>query len=125
MKGVILLRPRAPPVRLASRESRKAAPGLPLVRATHYHMRVCSAVRRAGASIDAQLAVHGFAWLLLHSLSRPGRPVGLRVGWSSGPRSHEAERTHMMAPAAVLADGHGADLRYTLCSNAVPASNGT
>ena len=110
---------------MASRKSRKAPPGLPPVRATHYHMRVCSAVRRAGESIDAQLAVRGLSWLLLHSPNRPDCTVGIHVGGSAGPRSHEAERTLMMAPAAVLADGHGADLRYTLCSNAVPASNGT
>ena len=63
------------------------------------HMRVCSAVRRAGESIDAQLAAHGISWLLLHSPSRPDHPVGLRVGWSSGPRSHEADSTPKVAPA--------------------------
>ena len=121
MDDVLLLLPRAQATRPTSRKSRKAAPALPAVRGTDYHMRVCLAVRRAGVSIDAELAVHGFSWLLLHSPSLPGRPVGLRVGWSSGPRSHEADNTPKVAPAGGHADGRVAVVRYTLCSNAVPA----
>ena len=126
MEGVLLLLSRAPAIRPASRKSRKADPALHFARSTDCHMRVCSAVWRAGESIDAQLAVRGFVWLLLHSPSWPDRAVGLRVGMSSGSRSHEADRPTMMAPAAVgSADGHAADLRYTLWPHAVPASNGT
>ena len=116
---MLLLLSRAPAIRPASRKSRKADPALHFARSTDCHMRVCSAVWRAGESIDAQLAVRGFVWLLLHSPSCPDHRVGLRVGWSSGPLSHEADSTPKVAPAAVRMDGHGADLRYTLCSNAV------
>ena len=51
--------------------------------------------------------------------------VGLRVGWSSGPHSHEADSTPKVAPAGGHADGRAAVLRYTPCSNAVPDSSGT
>ena len=122
---MLLLLPRAPAIRPTSRKSRKAAPALHSVRSTDYHMRVYSAVRRAGESIDAQLAVHGFAWLLLRTPSRPDRPVGLRVVWSSGPHSDEADSAPKVAPAGGLADGRAAVLRYTLCSHAVPDSSGT
>jgi len=125
LEGVLLLLSRAPAIRPASRKSHKAAPALPFVRSTDCHTRVCSAVRRAGESIDAQLAAHGISWLLLHSPSCPNHPVGLRVGWSSGPLSHEGDSTPKVAPAGGLAGGRAADLRNTLCSNAVPASSGT
>ena len=122
---MLLPLPRAPAIRPTSRKSRQAAPGLACVRVTHYHMRAYSAVWRAGESIDAQLAVRGLAWLLLHSRSLLGRPVGMRAGGCTGARSHGAGSAPTVAPAAVLADGHVADLRYTLCSNAVSDSNGT
>ena len=125
LKGVLLLPPRASTIRPASRKSRKVAPDLPGVRGTHYHMRVCLAVRRAGETIDAQLDVRRLAWLLLHSPSQPGRPVGLRVGGSAGPRSHEADRTPKVAPAGGHADGRVADLRYTLWPHTFTNSNGT
>ena len=119
MQGVLLLPPRAPLVRPASRKSRQAAPELPCVRVTHYLMRVCLAVRRAGQAIGAELDVGGLAWLMLHSPGWPGHPVGLRVRGSSGPRSHEADITPNVAPAAGPADGRAAVLRNTLCSNTV------
>ena len=51
LEGVLLPPLRAPTIRKASHKSRQAAPELPCVRVTHYHMRVCSAVRCAGALI--------------------------------------------------------------------------
>ena len=125
LKGVLLLPPRASTIRPASRKSRKVAADLPGVRGTHYHMRVCLAVRRAGETIDAQLDVRRLTWLLLHSPSLPDRTVGLRVGWSSGPHSHEADSTPKVAPAGGHADGRAAVLRNTPWPHAVPASNGT
>ena len=117
---MLLLLSRAPAIRPASRKSRKADPALHFARSTDCHMRVCSAVWRAGESIDAQLAVRGFVWLLLHSPSCPDHPVGLRVGWSPGPRSHEADSTPKVAPAGGLAGGRAADLRYTRCGVVFP-----
>ena len=65
----------------------------------------CSAVRRAGESIDAQLDVDGLAWLKLHPPSLLDRQAGLGAGGSSGRRSHEAGSAPKMAPAAVWAPG--------------------
>ena len=122
---MLLPLPRAPVIRPTSRKSRQAAPGLACVRVTHYHMRAYSAVWRAGESIDAQLAVRGLAWLLLHSRSLLGRPVGMRAGGCTGARSHGAGSAPTVAPAAVLADGHAADLGYTLWPHTFTNSSGT
>ena len=64
---------------------------------THFHIRVCSAVRRAGESLDAELDTRGLAWLLLHVPGRLARPAGLRVGGGAGPRAYRADRTPMLA----------------------------
>ena len=125
LKGVLLLPPRASTIRPASRKSRKVAPDLPGVRGTHYHMRVCLAVRRAGETIDAQLDVRGLAWLLLHSRSLLGRPVGMRAGGCTGARSHGAGSAHTVAPAALLADRHAAHLRNTLWTHTFTNLSGT
>ena len=122
---MLLLPLRAPVTRQASHKSRQAALELPCVRVTHYHMRECSAVRCAGGSIDAELAVHGISWLLLHSPSHPDRPVGLRVGLSAGHRYHEADSTPKVAPAGGHTDGRAADLWYTLCSHGLSVEYGT
>ena len=70
-----------------------------MVRVTRYHIRVCSAVRRAGESLDAELDTRGVAWLLLHVRGRLARPAGLRVGGGAGPRSYRADSTPMLASA--------------------------
>ena len=64
------------------------------------HTCVCSTVRRADESLDAELDTRGLAWLLLHVPGRLARPAGLRVGGGAGPRSYRADSTPMLAPAA-------------------------